>query len=57
MQYIRRYSNKKPGYGTAKCDDPPKIAEYAKSLGEYGVDVKVLGEKEMKKLGMDLYWA
>ena len=31
---------------------PPKIAEYAKSLGEYGVDVKVLGEKEMKKLGM-----
>ena len=31
---------------------PPKIAEYAKSLGEYGVDIKVLGEKEMKKLGM-----
>ncbi len=31
---------------------PPKIAEYAKSLTEYGVDVKVLGEKEMKKLGM-----
>ena len=31
---------------------PPKIAEYAKSLSEYGVDVKVLGEKEMKKLGM-----
>ena len=31
---------------------PPKIAEYAKSLGEYGVDVKVLGEKEMNKLGM-----
>ena len=31
---------------------PPKIAEYAKSLGQYGVDVKVLGEKEMKKLGM-----
>ena len=31
---------------------PPKIAEYAKSLSEFGVDVKVLGEREMKKLGM-----
>ena len=31
---------------------PPKIAEYAKSLVEYGIEVKVLGEKEMKKLGM-----
>jgi len=31
---------------------PPKIAEYAKSLSDFGVDVKVLGEKEMKKLGM-----
>ncbi len=31
---------------------PPKIAEYAKSLSDYGVEVKVLGEKEMKKLRM-----
>jgi len=31
---------------------PPKIAENAKSLESLGVDVKILGEKEMKKLGM-----
>ena len=31
---------------------PPKIAENAKSLESIGVEVKVLGEKEMKKLGM-----
>jgi len=31
---------------------PPKIAENAKSLESLGVEVKVLGEKEMKKLGM-----
>ncbi len=31
---------------------PPKIAENAKSLEALGVDVKILGEKEMKKLGM-----
>jgi len=31
---------------------PPKIAENAKSLESLGVEVKILGEKEMKKLGM-----
>ncbi|SVC99028.1 uncharacterized protein METZ01_LOCUS351882, partial [marine metagenome] len=31
---------------------PPKIAENAKSLETLGVKVKILGEKEMKKLGM-----
>ena len=31
---------------------PPKIAEYAKSLSKYVIDVRVLGEKEMQKLGM-----
>ena len=31
---------------------PPQIAENAKSLESLGVEVKILGEKEMKKLGM-----
>ena len=31
---------------------PPEIAKNAKALSEYGVEVKILGEKEMKKLGM-----
>ena len=31
---------------------PPKIADNAKALESLGVEVKILGEKEMKKLGM-----
>ena len=31
---------------------PPKIAENAKALSTLGIEVKILGEKEMKKLGM-----
>jgi leucyl aminopeptidase len=31
---------------------PETLAAQAKTLGEFGIDVKVLGEAEMKKLGM-----
>jgi leucyl aminopeptidase len=31
---------------------PPEIAKNAASLEKYGVEIKILGEKEMTKLGM-----